>query len=355
MRGEQGNGHNHQMTPGTTERDHEAAGRPGQPFWARLFGRLPIVTWRTDAELRIIEAEGGALVALGLAGDHLTGLSLVDLLASADVRGSAIGAHRRALAGEAAEGELAWNGRCFQLWVEPIHDALEPTRAVGTVCVALDVTEGRRATQALRERDEELRAAVKLQSLGERARALGQDIGAQVSALESQLHALLGGPASEDARRAVVGEVGAAIERLAAAAAHLMGNVPAGREVAAGGETILLVDDEPTVRGFVKRALEHFGYRVLEAGGADEALALGEAYSGHIDLLLADVVLPGMNGPQVAARLAPLRPEMRILYMTGFADDALVHRGVVSAGQQLLVKPFSTLGLAHEVKKILRP
>jgi DNA-binding response OmpR family regulator len=165
----------------------------------------------------------------------------------------------------------------------------------------------------------------------------------------------LGGPASEDARRAVVGEVGAAIERLAAAAAHLMGNVPAGREVAAGGETILLVDDEPTVRGFVKRALEHFGYRVLEAGGADEALALGEAYSGHIDLLLADVVLPGMNGPQVAARLAPLRPEMRILYMTGFADDALVHRGVVSAGQQLLVKPFSTLGLAHEVKKILRP
>ena len=61
-----------------------------------------------------------------------------------------------------------------------------------------------------------------------------------------------------------------------------------------------------------------------------------------------------MSGPQLAARLAPLRPEMRILYMTGYADDAIVHRGVISAGQALLVKPFTSLGLAHEVKKALR-
>ena len=121
-----------------------------------------------------------------------------------------------------------------------------------------------------------------------------------------------------------------------------------------GAETILLVDDEPQVRGFVRRALEGYGYRVLEAGVVDEALALGSSYPGHIHLLLTDVVLPGMSGPQLAARLAPLRPEMRILYMTGYADDAIVHRGVLSAGQSLLVKPFTSLGLAHEVKKALR-
>ena len=121
-----------------------------------------------------------------------------------------------------------------------------------------------------------------------------------------------------------------------------------------GGETILLVDDEPQVRGFVRRALEENGYRVLETSAVDEALALGASYPGHIHLLLTDVVLPGMSGPQLAARLAPLRPEMRILYMTGYADDAIVHRGVISAGQALLVKPFTSLGLAHEVKKALR-
>jgi len=61
-----------------------------------------------------------------------------------------------------------------------------------------------------------------------------------------------------------------------------------------------------------------------------------------------------MSGPQLAARLAPLRPEMRILYMTGYADDAIVHRGVLAAGQALLVKPFTSIGLAHEVRKALR-
>jgi PAS domain S-box-containing protein len=122
----------------------------------------------------------------------------------------------------------------------------------------------------------------------------------------------------------------------------------------AGAETILLVDDEPGVRRFVRRSLEEYGYRVLEAGAVEEALSLGQSYPGLIHLLLTDVVLPGMNGPQLAARLAPLRPEMRILYMTGHADDAVVHRGVLSAGQALLVKPFTPLGLAHEVRKVLR-
>jgi CheY-like chemotaxis protein len=122
-----------------------------------------------------------------------------------------------------------------------------------------------------------------------------------------------------------------------------------------GGETILLVDDEPQVRGFVRRALEEYGYRVLETSVVDDALEIGASYPGRIHLLLTDVVLPDMSGPQLAARLAPLRPEMRILYMTGYADDAIVHRGVLAAGQALLIKPFTSIGLAHEVRKVLRP
>jgi DNA-binding response OmpR family regulator len=114
------------------------------------------------------------------------------------------------------------------------------------------------------------------------------------------------------------------------------------------------VEDEPGVRAFVRRSLEDYGYRVLEASGLDEALSLGQSYPDAIHLLLTDVVLPGADGPQLAARLAPLRPEMRILYMTGHASDAVVDRGVLSAGQALLVKPFTSLGLAHEVRKVLR-
>jgi CheY-like chemotaxis protein len=120
------------------------------------------------------------------------------------------------------------------------------------------------------------------------------------------------------------------------------------------GETVLVVEDEDAVRELTRRLLARNGYQVLLASGGLAALETARVHPGEIHLLLTDVVLPGMSGPQLAARLAPLRPEMRILYMTGYADDAIVHRGVLSAGQSLLVKPFTSLGLAHEVKKVLR-
>ncbi len=118
--------------------------------------------------------------------------------------------------------------------------------------------------------------------------------------------------------------------------------------------TILLVEDEPQVRAIARQMLEDSGYHVLEAGDVEEALRIGASHPGRLDLLLADVVMPGMSGPQIAARLAPVRPEMRILYMSGYMNDTSVHRSVVSAGQALLAKPFTAFGLAHEVRKALR-
>jgi CheY-like chemotaxis protein len=93
---------------------------------------------------------------------------------------------------------------------------------------------------------------------------------------------------------------------------------------------------------------------VLEAESVAAALEIGESFAGPIDLLLTDVVMPEMSGREDAARLAARRPEMRILYMSGFADEDVVRRGVLSAGQALVAKPFTMVRLTHEVRRALR-
>jgi CheY-like chemotaxis protein len=310
------------------------------------------VAWTTDADLRFTGSYGGGLLALGLRQGQVVGMALTDYFGTSDLDFPPLKAHRRALGGEPSGYTFSWNGRDYQCHVEPLGDA---ERAIGVLGVAADVTAELRAERGLREREDELRRAQKLEALGRAAREAGQEIAREVGAAEARMRELLGAFGADDPRQAVLVDVARSLERLSTIGLQLAGNGgPQVRAELTGGETILLVDDEPTVRGFVKRALELYGYRVIDAGGSQEALSLGSSFDGRIHLLLADVVLPGMSGPQLAARLAPLRPEMRILYMTGFADDAVVDRGVVSAGQPLLVKPFTSVGLAHEVKKVLR-
>jgi signal transduction histidine kinase/ActR/RegA family two-component response regulator len=120
-----------------------------------------------------------------------------------------------------------------------------------------------------------------------------------------------------------------------------------------GAETILLAEDEDPVRVLARRCLEGMGYRVLAASRADEALRMAERHGGPIHLLLADVVMPGGSGPELAARLAATRPEMRVLYMSGYTDDAIVHRGVIAPGIELLEKPFTPAILARKVRDVL--
>jgi CheY-like chemotaxis protein len=120
-----------------------------------------------------------------------------------------------------------------------------------------------------------------------------------------------------------------------------------------GAETILLAEDEEQVRALARRCLEGMGYRVLAASRADEALRMAERYAGPIHLLLADVVMPGGSGPELAARLAARHPEMRVLYMSGYTDDAIVHRGAIAPGIELLEKPFNPATLARKVRDVL--
>jgi CheY-like chemotaxis protein len=127
-----------------------------------------------------------------------------------------------------------------------------------------------------------------------------------------------------------------------------------GRDVAARGrETLLLVEDETSVRKLTRRALEGFGYEVLEAASGDEALALARARAGRIALLITDVVMPGMSGAQLAERLAPEFPTLKVLFVSGYIDDAIVRHGVVAGAHSFLQKPFMPAVLAAKVREIL--
>jgi PAS domain S-box-containing protein len=118
-------------------------------------------------------------------------------------------------------------------------------------------------------------------------------------------------------------------------------------------ETILLVEDALRVRAVVREILEMNGYNVLEARHGVEALEISERHQGPIHLMVTDVVMPQMSGRELAQRLQPLRPDMKVLYMSGYTDDAIVRHGVLGAGMAFLSKPFTPDALALKVSEVL--
>ncbi|HET7876843.1 MAG TPA: ATP-binding protein [Methylomirabilota bacterium] len=119
------------------------------------------------------------------------------------------------------------------------------------------------------------------------------------------------------------------------------------------GETILLVEDAQRVRAVVREILEMNGYTVLEARHGAEALEVSGKHQGPIHLMVTDVVMPQMSGRELAQKLQPLRSEMRVLYMSGYTDDAIVRHGVLGAGMAFLSKPFTPDALATKVREVL--
>jgi two-component system cell cycle sensor histidine kinase/response regulator CckA len=120
-----------------------------------------------------------------------------------------------------------------------------------------------------------------------------------------------------------------------------------------GSETVLLVEDEEQVRVVTATILRKAGYHVLEAKNGGEALLTCELHAGRIELLLTDVIMPMMSGPQLAGRLAPLRPTMKVLFMSGFTDNAMVRDGVVAQDVHFLQKPAAPRALLTSVRQVL--
>jgi CheY-like chemotaxis protein len=120
-----------------------------------------------------------------------------------------------------------------------------------------------------------------------------------------------------------------------------------------GQETILVVEDSASLRIFVRRILQGLGYTVVLAANGDEGVQVAEQHSGAVDLLLTDVVMPGMDGRSLAQRLKTRRPHLKVLYMSGYTDNVIVHHGVLDPGVTLLPKPFTADTLALKVREEL--
>jgi PAS domain S-box-containing protein len=120
-----------------------------------------------------------------------------------------------------------------------------------------------------------------------------------------------------------------------------------------GTETVLLAEDDEMLRPLAKGLLEKLGYTVLEAENASQALTRARAHAGPIQLLVADVVMPGASGRELARLLAESRPETRVLYVSGYTDDAIVHHGMLEPGLNFLQKPFTPAALARKVRDVL--
>ena len=125
------------------------------------------------------------------------------------------------------------------------------------------------------------------------------------------------------------------------------------REMPRGAETILLAEDEEMLRALAREVLEMNGYTVLAAANGAEALQLCAQHQGLIHLLLTDVIMPEMSGYTLAEHLQHLRPEMRVLYMSGYTSDAIVHHGVPDESVNFIQKPFTPDALALKVRAVL--
>ena len=121
-----------------------------------------------------------------------------------------------------------------------------------------------------------------------------------------------------------------------------------------GNETVLVVEDEEPLRKLAREFLEANGYRALEAGCGEEALRLAEKFEGPIHLLMTDMVMPGMSGRELAERLGASRPETKVLYMSGYTDDAMVHQRGFHPGRLFLQKPFTLDTLARKLREVLQ-
>lgn len=120
-----------------------------------------------------------------------------------------------------------------------------------------------------------------------------------------------------------------------------------------GSETVLLVEDEEIVRSLVRQALGSYGYNVLEARNGEATLEISDQHANQIDILISDLVMPGMSGLDLTAALAPRRPMMKVLYMSAYTERAAMENQLLGPHMPFISKPFSPDRLAHKVREVL--
>jgi DNA-binding NtrC family response regulator len=126
-----------------------------------------------------------------------------------------------------------------------------------------------------------------------------------------------------------------------------------GEATASGTETVLVVEDHDAVRFLTCRMLEKAGYRVFDAPNPEQAKALFDKNGTHFDLLVADVIMPGSSGPKLFERLSQQRPDLKVLFVSGYTDDTIVHQGQLDPGVEFLQKPFTAAALSRRVREVL--
>lgn len=233
-----------------------------------------------------------------------------------------------------------------------------------------DVSERNRVEEALRARLLQLQQCQKLEVIGQLAGDVVHNFNNMLTAIIGYTDLSLRRVSLEDPLRRNLEETRKAAERAASLVRQLrtvfrdylprlddedMTNEELPQELIEpqGLETILLVEDEEVVRGLIKRILVQAGYTVLDADGGMEAIRLCCAHPGPIELLLTDLVLPEISGKEVAQCIMDLRPAIRILYMSGYTDEALIQNVVPDESVEFIQKPFSWVGLTRKVRQVL--
>jgi CheY-like chemotaxis protein len=125
------------------------------------------------------------------------------------------------------------------------------------------------------------------------------------------------------------------------------------QETPRGTETVLVVEDEPVLRELTCLLLKDAGYTVLESFAVEDAIETGKNAQRKIDLLLTDIVMPRLDGRELANQMVSLRPNLRVLYMSGYTDDVIVHRGILKQMTMLVQKPFTKSTLLRKVRETL--
>ena len=129
--------------------------------------------------------------------------------------------------------------------------------------------------------------------------------------------------------------------------------IQAPRAAAGGSETVLLVEDEESVRQLIRETLQAKGYKVVEAENGEAGVAAAAKHPGKIDMIITDVVMPGMGGREMVKNLAKSRPETKVLYLSGYTEDAIVNEGTIESGTAFLQKPFTLQNLSRKVREVL--